>query len=189
MKGGQIYPELVQTKNFALPAGVPMSAVPTMGRNKEFPFIYQLSGMIFTGFIGLISLLMIINEFYLPDFVFDINFYSICSIIVSLAYWGLLAYFSIMATAFPDYLANDKPEIFKIWPIAVATFLRLYWMLETTETKIEVLLPFMLGRVSIFVGFYYCYFAGKDAWPLGTIFRPWKNEKLEYEEVKDAEQV
>lgn len=184
MSENQIYPQYYKEKNFDLPAGVPMSAVPTTERAPKFPFEMQIPGIVFTGSIGLISLLMAINAVNCANFSFDVDFYRTCCDFIDVAHWGLFVYFLVMAVVFPNYLAGDKPDISKIWPITTAIFIRLFWILQSVELDAKEVLMVLMGRALILAGFYFCYFAGKDAWPLGNIFRPWNN-KMNYETVNE----
>lgn len=184
MSENQIYPQYYHEKNFVLPAGVPMSAVPTTERAPKCPIEIQIPGIVFTGSIGLISFLMAINAVHRANFSFDIDFYRTCCDFIAVAYWGLFVYFSAMAVVFPNHLADDKPDISNIWPIVTAVFIRLFWILQSAELGVKEVLMVLLARALILAGFYFCYFAGKDAWPLGNIFRPWNNQ-MNYETVKE----
>lgn len=188
MSDNQIYPQYNQQKNFILPVGVPLSAAPTTEKAPKFPFQVQIPGMVFTGFIGLIYLFMAIN--YVSIAIIDLldnPFDSTCIDFILFAYCSLFFYFAVMAIAFPNHLADEKPKISKIWPIATANFMRLFLLFECAEIKFEQVVMVLLGRLFIMACFYFCYFSGKDGWPLGNIFKPWN--KINYEAVENPEQV
>ena len=157
-----------------------MSAAPTTDKVPKFPFEMQISGLIFTCSICFISIFMVL-KFASVSFLLGIR------ALVDLVYWSLFFYFAIMVIAFPDYLADEKPNIARLWPIATASFLRLFWILESDEISSKSILMVLLGRALILVFFYFCYFVGKDVWPLGNIFKPWI--RINYESVEKNDQV
>lgn len=170
----RIYPESLHEKQFVPPMGVPMSTVPMESPPKS-RYAMQISGMVFTGIIGLISGLMLCSTVY-NDLLSFQSLYVLAWALIQSLYWVLYVFFVAMAMAFPNYLNDEKPaDNKKCWPIFTAVFIKLFWIFEAINSETEwrrIVFPF-IGQAAILICFHFCYVAGKDSWPYGDCFKPW----------------
>jgi hypothetical protein len=170
----QIYPESLHEKQFVPPLGVPMSTVP-MERPPKSRYKMQISGMVSTSIISLVSSLMLCNTIYKYLISFK-SLYILTWAVIQATYWGLFLCFAMMAMTFPNYLNDENStDSKKCWPIFTAVFIKMFWIFETLKAETSwqgIVFPF-LGQAVILLYFHFCYAAGKDAWPYGDCFKPW----------------
>ena len=170
----QVYPDHNQQNKLSdLPTGtVPLESV------DKSTYEMQLSGIVFTGIFGAVSSLSVLNNFFilLSEDYFTQN-------LIEFSYWCLFAYFAVTAIFSREHLADDKPNVKKMWPILTAVFIKFFWAVEIGNLQYDLtkLLVLCGGHILVLIGFHYCYFAGKDSWVHGQTFKPWI--KTDYESI------